>query len=83
MKMPRVRPTVAIQEGLKSPEGNNYASYKSESDSVTDLLMWMEYTKFPTSVDSSETYVRQLKARNYFGSSEISYLKNIDYWLST
>lgn len=83
MKMPRVRPTVAIQEGLKSPEGNNYAAYKSESDSVTDLLLWMEYTRFPVSVDNSETYVRQLKQRNYFGSSEISYLKNIDYWLKT
>lgn len=82
MKLPVKRPTVAAGPGLLSPEGNHYAHYDSESDSVTDLLLWMEYTKFPVSVDSAETYTRELKSRNYFGSSETSYLKNINYWLN-
>lgn len=82
MKLPVKRPTVAAGPGLLSPEGNHYAHYNSESDSVTDLLLWMEYTKFPTVVYNSEVYVSELKSRNYFGSSETSYLKNINYWLN-
>lgn len=82
MKLPVKRPTVAAGPGLMSPEGNNYAHYNSESDSVTDLLLWMEYTKFPVSVDSPEQYTRELKSRNYFGASEVVYLKNIKYWLT-
>jgi len=82
MKLPVKRPTVAAGPGLMSPEGNNYARYNSESDSVTDLLLWMEYTKFPVAVDSPEQYTMELKSRNYFGSSESAYLKNIKYWLT-
>jgi len=82
MKLPVKRPTVAAGPGLMSPEGNNYAHYNSESDSVTDLLLWMEYTKFPTSVNDSQEYTRELKSRNYFGVSETVYIKNINYWLN-
>lgn len=81
MKMPKVRPTTASSPGLLSPEGNNYAYYNSESDSVADLLLWMDYTKFPTRVANAMDYTRELKSRKYFGASEIVYAKNIEYWL--
>lgn len=82
MKLPTKRPTTAIGAGLMSPEGNNYANYSSESDSVQDLLLWMDYTKFPLAVEDSNQYVTELKKRNYFGSSAEAYLKNINYWLT-
>ena len=85
MKMPRVRPTVAIAGGLKAPSNEGatpYANYASESDSVTDLMLWFDYTKFPTSVNSVDDYARELKKRNFFGSTEISYVKNLKFWLT-
>jgi hypothetical protein len=82
MKMPKVRPTKAIGDGLLSPEGNYYANFRSEADSIADLLLWFDYTKFPTSVTDSSQYVSELKRRGYFGSSETAYLKNINFWLN-
>lgn len=81
MKLPKVRPTLA-QPGLMSPEGNNYAAYGSESDSVVDLLMWFDYTKFPIAVESVEEYSKELKNRAYYGVAESSYTKNLKYWLT-
>jgi len=85
MKMPERRPTIAISGGSKAPanEGKTpYAKYLTESDSVTDLLMWFEYTKFPTSVETVNDYARELKKRGYYGSTEISYVKNLKFWLT-
>lgn len=85
MKLARVRPTVAINGGLNAPKNEGttpYANYKTESDSVVDLLLWFDYTKFPEKVSSSEEYVRELKKRSYFSANEQAYLKAINFFLN-
>jgi len=82
MKLPRVRPSKAIGPGLMSPEGNNYARYASEIDSLLDLFMWMDYSKFPLAVESSAQYAKELKNRGYYGDTEIAYLRGINNWLT-
>ena len=57
-------------------------NYKTGSDSVVDLLLWFDYTKFPEKVSSSEEYVRELKKRSYFGANEQAYLKAINFFLN-
>lgn len=82
MKLPRIRPTTATGAGLLSPEGNNYANYTSTAESLQDLFLWMDNTKFPLAVVDSEQYARELKQRNFYGVTQAQYLKNLNFWLT-
>ena len=68
--------------GLPSPEGDHYAHYASDTDSLNDLLLWFDYEKFPTSVTDAGQYATELKNRNYFTAGLSSYVKALLGWLS-
>lgn len=60
--------------GLKSTEGDYYAHYLTDSSSVADLLKWMDYKNFPTSVSGTTEYASELKKRGYYGASIENYI---------
>lgn len=82
MQHPKKRPSVGYKSevyegGMDTP----VQGYRNDTQSIQDLLLWMDYTKFPKRVANAAAYVRQLKIRGYFTSSESDYLKGLESWL--
>ena len=69
-------------QGIQSPEGDHYAHYANDSESVIDLLKWMAYTNFPTTVTDVNQYGTELKNRGYFTAGLTSYVGALLNWLS-
>lgn len=67
--------------GLMSPEGNRYAHYERDFDSVRDMVGWLEQTNFPAVVDDAGNYARELKTRGFYGPAAEQYALNLNYWL--
>lgn len=67
--------------GLMSPEGNRYAHYRNDFDSVRDFVAWMRQTNFPTRVGGAEGYALEMKQRGYYGPSANQYAQNLNFWL--
>lgn len=76
MKKPSDRKFV----GQKLP-GSDYMTYKSYSESVQDLLLWMDAKGFPASVKDSFDYVSNLKSRGYFTDNMGTYLAGVNKYL--
>lgn len=72
MKLPAKRPTTAIGEN------RGHAVYKTESDSIQDLLMWLAmYGKTIEDFRSAEEYVSFLAQKGYFTDSPDNYLRGL------
>jgi flagellum-specific peptidoglycan hydrolase FlgJ len=80
MKHPTHRPSVGVK-GMAASDGGNYQKYSSDAESVHDLLLWMDYTKFPTQVKDSAEYAEQLKARGYFTAGLTEYKNALIHWI--
>lgn len=80
MKHPYKRPSVG-ERGTLAPDGGHYQKYSGDSESVNDLLLWMEYTKFPTTVKDAEQYALELKGRSYYGDTIENYTKGLKFWM--
>jgi len=72
MNVPNVRPFVGFKDS------GRYMRYSSFNQSIQDLLLWMQYTKFPLSVANSRQYVQELKKRGYFSDNEQTYLNGVN-----
>lgn len=55
--------------------GTPFRKYYNLDQCVRDLVLWLEFTKFPTSVISLNQYVSQLKKRSYFEEPIGTYLE--------
>jgi hypothetical protein len=73
MKKPLIRSFVGSKN---SP--NAYMTYESYSQSVQDLLLWMDSVNFPVSVKGSSEYVAELKKRGYFEDNYFNYLAGLN-----
>lgn len=84
MQHPKKRPSVGFESNPKVYEGGMdtpVQQYRNDTQSIQDLLLWMDYTRFPKSVANADEYVRELKIRKYFTAPESEYLKGINSWL--
>lgn len=81
MKHPSSRPYVGVK-GTAASDGGFYQKYSSDFESLHDLFLWMDYTKFPTTVTNSDHFVEELKKRSYFGASIDEYKNAVKLWLS-
>ncbi len=79
MKVPAKRPTTS-KPGTAS---NGYAVFDSWTDSFKDLLLWMDYTGFPNSVNSPEDYANELFKRGFYTDSPVNYAAGIKRALTT
>ncbi len=58
-----------------------WGKYKTVEDSAKDIILWMQYTKFPNSVLSLGNHVQQMAERKYFvGEEPSTYLSKIVAW---
>ena len=73
MKLPRRRPTLAIDEGLKV-EGDPAASFMTVEDSVDDLLLWLDFNSLPINYSTLEDYISAIRRKGYFTDTYIRYL---------
>lgn len=72
--------------GPVSPEGNTYAAYVTDADSLGDLLRWFDAKGMPVMVDSSDEYVVALINRGWLGNPPPSggleiYKRGVRRWL--
>lgn len=58
----------------ESDGGTPIHIYANDIQSLRDLFIYFDYVSFPTAVESVESYVRQLKRRGYFSTTEDHYL---------
>ena len=73
MKLPRRRPTLAIDRGLRV-EGDPAASFNSVEDSVDDLLLWLDFNSLPVNYSTLEDYIGGIRRKGYFTDTYIRYL---------
>jgi len=83
MLMPKKRPTLATP-GTASREtpGANWAKFKTDGDSIRDLFLWMDFTRFPMLVSDADEYANELKKRNYYGDTVTNYSNALKAWIS-
>ena len=81
MKHPTNRPSVGVK-GMAASDGGFYQKYSSDFESLQDLFLWMDYTKFPTTVKNSDEYAEQLKARGYFTAGIAEYRTALKNWIN-
>lgn len=72
--------------GTMSPEGNTYAAYDTDFNSLEDLVRWFDLRAMPTSVDDAAGYVKAITDRGYIGfnpsqSAIDGYTKGLKSWL--
>jgi len=60
--------------------GTDYRKYSSLSESIQDFILYLNAVKFPTVFDVN-SYVRELKKRGYFESSQSDYIKAMNSWM--
>lgn len=82
MQHPTKRPAVGYESkvyegGMNTP----VQAYRNDTQSIQDLLLWMDYTNFPKRVGDAADYVKELKKRGYFTTPESDYLKGLKSWL--
>lgn len=87
MKHPSIRKSVG-EKGDLSPDGGYYQRYINDTQSVRDLMLWMDAVRFPVAVSSPEEYVTRLDdlgdgpgGRSYFGDAKI-YLGGLKHYLA-
>lgn len=60
--------------------GDPYRHYKSDSESIRDMLLWLSYNKAPVSFPDSNSYAVFLKNKGYFEDSLKNYQKGMLVW---
>lgn len=73
MRLPKIRNTTAIGD----TDGDGYANYSSELDSVKDYKLWYMYSDMPDSFFNTASFVSNLKNRGYFTDNEERYLAGV------
>jgi hypothetical protein len=59
---------------------SEWAKYSDLNNAVADIILWMEYTKFPKGPLSLRDHIEQMKARKYFEEDTDYYLKAVQAW---
>jgi hypothetical protein len=57
-----------------------WAKYPSLTDAVQDIILWMDYTKFPKGRLSLQDHIAEMKKRGYFEESTDYYLNAVKAW---
>jgi len=65
------------EDSLNDFDGDGYANYASESQSIHDFLLWCEYTKMEPPFKSVGQYVNDLLDRHYYEAPLPTYLKGV------
>lgn len=82
MGFPTVRPAVNMgSTDIGTPGEPIFSVYKSRDQAIKDLLLWMDYTKFPTNIGTIDSFVEALKDRDYFQQDKKEYLEGVKKWL--
>lgn len=79
MMRPKVRPNTASGFLMGNRE---WAKYDTVKDAVKDILLWMDYTKFPRKPLSIENHIAEMKQRKYFEEPDEQYLAAVKAWES-
>jgi hypothetical protein len=59
---------------------SEWAKYDSIEDAVKDIILWMDYTKFPKGPLSLRNHIEEMKKRSYFQEDVDYYLKAVAAW---
>ena len=74
MKLPAIRQTTA------TGEKRGHATYNTIEDSIKDFKIYYEVRKYLFNYSSIDTYVKDLKAKNYFEASEQDYKEGVKHF---
>lgn len=81
MGFPRIRPALNIGSSKafdsQGKEPSNWSVYSSYDMAIKDLILWFEYTKFPTNLTTPFQFARELKSRGYYTDSFDNYLEGL------
>lgn len=58
-------------------EPANWSVYNSFDQALEDLLLWFDYTKFPTNISDPLTFANALKMRGYYTDSLTNYYQGL------
>jgi hypothetical protein len=73
-----INPTAIVSEVTGQ---NQWASYRTLDDAVKDIILWMQYTKFPNRPLSLRDHIQEMKNRSYFVGEDVAeYLGKVVAW---
>lgn len=86
MKVPKVRPNrvagAYVSRDISGKTSMDFAQYNGLIDACDDIILWMQYTKFPTNRLSIQEHILAMQQRGYFGAESLqSYLGKVIAWL--
>ena len=73
MRFPRIRQTTALYES-----DSKYSVYADPSDSVRDMVLYLDARRFPADIDTAFDLVTEMKERGYFEDSFENYLRGVE-----
>ena len=59
---------------------SEWAKYATVDDAAKDIILWMDYTKFPRGPLSLRNHIEEMKKRSYFQEDTDYYLKAVIAW---
>lgn len=77
MKQPYKRATLSIGPAKITENGNPFASFANDTDSVNDLVLYMKEFNYPLHFDSVDALVAFMKSKGYFADTIERYLKSV------
>lgn len=81
MGRPYTRPRVNNGYTEETFEGQQMSIYSSYDQAIQDLILWLDYFNFPTSLSTVEEFVSELKRDGYFELNEEDYLSGLKQYL--
>lgn len=77
MKQPLKRATLSKGPTKITENGNPFASFDSDSDSVKDLVLYMKEFHYPMDFSSVDALISFMKSKGYFSDTVERYLKSV------
>jgi len=81
MTSPSKRPSVGYRSDVYEKNSTvPMQGYRNDTQAIKDLLLWMDYTKFPRGPLSLRNHIEEMKKRSYFQEDTDYYLKAVTAW---
>jgi flagellum-specific peptidoglycan hydrolase FlgJ len=81
MTKPYVRPETSLGATDRTSsidnQTNRWQIYRNYTQAIEDLLLWMDYTRFPTRVSSVEEYATQMRVRGFYTAPLSQYISGM------
>jgi hypothetical protein len=75
-KASNIGPIKLTKQGYQEPA--EFSKYRNYDQAIKDLILWLDYNKFPTDIKDLNSFIYGLHSKGYFKQDPIAYLKAVE-----